>query len=306
MLSAHAGDNRLANRVGTDLPGQVHLHRGVDCHGTRVLTDILRIVGPRHIAYDKVGIAVHMVVQVPRTENQATDRLAGIQGFLRIVDYTPLYQRQYAIGDSLGMQAEVLVTTQGVDNRIRYAAYANLERGTVGDLLGNVATDLRLNLIRHRRRHFHQRFVATAHSADLRHMNNRVAERAGHILVDLSNHHTRTLHSRESDIGRDTVGAITVLVRLGYIQKRHIHRHLSAAKQKRHFAQETWNSIRHTFFHRTAQIVRHEDRQRTERVNILGFGIRCIFRTNAKTYNDLDITQFGSAFGERTEQDIGH
>ena len=50
----------------------------------------------------------------------------------------------------------------------------------------------------------------------------------------------------------------------------------------------------------------HEDRQRTERVNILGFGIRCIFRTNAKTYNDLDITQFGSAFGERTEQDIGH
>ena len=137
-------------------------------------------------------------------------------------------------------------------------------------------------------------------------MNNRIAEGAWHVLLHLRYDGLGALRSTESDVRRYTVGAIAVGIGFADVEERHINRHLPAAEQERHFTQKTRDRIRHSLTHGVTEIVRHEDRQRTERINILLLGVRRIFGINSKTRDEFDITQFACTLRQGTQQHHRH
>ena len=236
MLTAYAGDHRLADRVRTYLTRQIHLHRRVDRHRLRVLPDDLRVVRPRHIADHKIAVPVHVFIEVLRSQDQTAHRLARQHFLQAVIDHAFLDQRQHTVRDRLRMQAQMLMVLQRVDHGIRDAAHADLQRRPVRYLRGHVVTYLRLDRVRHRRWHLNQRHIAPAHRRDLTHMDHRVAKRPRHVFVYLRDHHAGALRARESDIGRYAEGAVALLVRLTHVQEGHIHRDLPAPEQERHFA----------------------------------------------------------------------
>ena len=200
------------------------------------------------------------------------------------------------------MQAEMLVIAQRIDHGIGYSTYTNLQGGSVRYLVSDEITNTCFYLAWHRGWHFNEWFITTAHSCYLTYMYHRVTKRARHVFIDLCNDGLRTFGTRESDIGRDAIGAIAVLVGFADIEKCHIHRHLSATEQKWHFAQEAWDGVRYTLSHSAAQVVGNKNIQRTERVHQFALGIWCFFGMNAEARDNFHIAQFVGTLGERTQK----
>ncbi len=108
-LTADAGEELGADRVGADLSGEIDLQGDVDGHHLVLLADDERVVDVLGGLKTEEWIVVDVVVELAGAQAEAGDDLAAVQRLAAAGDDAGLDQIDDAVGDHLGVDAEVLL-----------------------------------------------------------------------------------------------------------------------------------------------------------------------------------------------------
>ena len=138
VLASYAGENHVADTVRANLSGNIHLDGGIDSHCLRILTDALRVIGPRNIVEHSIFIMVQIFIHVTGTEGKTSDTASRFDLLAGIVNDSRLHETENTIRHGFGMESEVLVVFQSVQNRIWNTSDTDLQCRTVRNFLGNV------------------------------------------------------------------------------------------------------------------------------------------------------------------------
>ena len=306
VLAADARDDAYADRIGADLSREVDLHGRVDGHDLRILTDAERIVGPRHILQHQILAVIHVVVQAARPEGQRRHRDPGHDDLLRVVDHAALQQRQYAVGHRFGMESEVFVIFQRSQHGIRDSADADLQRGAVGDHLGDVAPDAELGLGRHGRRNLDQRRIDLHGCGEARRVDDGIAVGEGHGTVDLCDDDPGALHGRNRQVGRDAERAVTFGIRGRNVDQCHVQWNRAVAEQPRDLAQEGRNRLSVSVGEPAADVVGDEEAVDEERFAEFGTAVGSVVSPHGEGRVELHAVQLPAAFGQGGNQHFGN
>ena len=141
-LPADAGVESRAERVGADLAGEVDLQRGVDRHHLVLLADDERVVDVLGRVEGEQRVVVDVVVEPLGAHAEAGDDLAAVERLAAAGDHARLDQVDDAVGDHLGVDAQVLLVLEELQHRLRDAADAELDGRAVLDQRGDVLADL--------------------------------------------------------------------------------------------------------------------------------------------------------------------
>src|SRR5687767_12101379 len=140
-LAADARELPRADGVGADLTRQVNLDGRVDGRHLRVAADDRRVVDVGDVEHRHLRVIVHEVIKPARAEDEARDELAGVDALLRAVDDAPFDEAHHAVGEHLGVDAEVAVRVERAQHSVGDGADAHLERRAVLDEPRDVAAD---------------------------------------------------------------------------------------------------------------------------------------------------------------------
>jgi hypothetical protein len=106
-----------------------------------VLAGQVGVVGEVHRVHLERRVAVHELVELLRAEAKVASILPGMVVLLAVGDRAGLDQRQDAVADHFGVDAEVALVGQLHHHRVGNAAVADLQRGAVVDHVGDVLAD---------------------------------------------------------------------------------------------------------------------------------------------------------------------
>ena len=140
-LPANARVDAKADRVGTDLTGQVDLERRVDRHDLVVLADQRRVVGAVAGMELDERVVVHEVVEALGADDEARDDASGVDALAPVGDDARLDQIDDAVREHLGVDAEVVLVVEAAQHGVRDCADAHLQRRAVLDQRGDVLAD---------------------------------------------------------------------------------------------------------------------------------------------------------------------
>ena len=149
-----------------------------------VLGDDPRIVGVLRRMHLDHRVVVQEVEQLLAAGGEAADDLALVQRLVLAGDHALSDQPHDAVGEHLGVDAQVVAVGQRGQHRVGDPADAELQRVAVGDQAGHVAGDLAcrfVGLVDHRP--LEQRLVVRDEVVDLADVEEAVAERAGHVRL---------------------------------------------------------------------------------------------------------------------------
>src|SRR4029077_11871910 len=86
--------------------------------------------------------AVDEIIEFPRAKAKARDHPTTVERRTRAGDDASLDQLEHAIGNDIGMDAEIAALLEMLQCLVGYAAEVDLQRGAVLDDVGDVARDL--------------------------------------------------------------------------------------------------------------------------------------------------------------------
>ena len=250
----------FAKRVGDDLAGQVDLERGVDRDHVVVLGNHERVVGIVRRVHFECRIVVEELEQLMCAGGETADDLAAVQRLVLAGDHAEPGELHHAVGEHLGVDAEIVLVRQHGEDGVGDIADAELERGAIGDQPFEVQGD-----VAHRLGHLvagrplEQRLGVVDELVDLVDMNERVAERARHPLVDLGDDELGRFDRRLRDVDRDAQAAPAVLVRRTDAHQRDVDAQSPRAKQGRHLGQKHGSVVGARLGHGLAHAVADEE-----------------------------------------------
>ncbi len=253
-----------AQRVGAYLSRDVYLQGRVDGRHAVVLRDDVGIVGVAHVHHQYGRVVVDEVVDALRTHQERRDHLALVDILGFAVDYAALHQRKHAVGEHLGMDAEVLVAAQLRQHGIGNGADAHLQRRAVLDQGCAVLADGRLGLVRLGEVRLHQRSVVLHEIVDLRRVDHGLSEGAGNVLVHHGEHVIGGLHGGQRRVYRGAERYEAVFVGRRYLNHRHVAGNRAAAVQALRLAQENRNVVGVAALRHFADVAAHEERVELE------------------------------------------
>ena len=117
-LSADARDLPQTDCFRTHLSLQVHLNARVDGHNVVILRDDGWIVAHIHRQHPDHRIVIHIIIQPACAHQKGDTHLFYIALLALAVDHTAFQQRQYTVGDHLGVQSEVFFLPEKRAHRI--------------------------------------------------------------------------------------------------------------------------------------------------------------------------------------------
>jgi hypothetical protein len=120
-LPADARVELAAQRVGGHLPGEVDLEGDVDRHLAVLATDDERIVHVLRRVEREGRVVVHVVVETAAAEAEAGHHLVAVDRLLAAGRDPGLDQVDHRVREHLGVDAEVLLSLQVLDDRLRDA-----------------------------------------------------------------------------------------------------------------------------------------------------------------------------------------
>ncbi len=132
-LPAHPTILDGANRLGTHLPGQVHLQGAIDRHHMVKLPNGLGIVGVGGRTQLDHGIIIQKVQQATRPHNKAGDDLAAIARLAGPGNHSPIHEIEHPVGKHFAMHAQVTPIGQRLQDGIGNSADAQLQRRPILD-----------------------------------------------------------------------------------------------------------------------------------------------------------------------------
>jgi hypothetical protein len=130
-------------------------------------------------------IVVNEVEQALGPQHEAGNDLVRVDGLPLVVDHARLNQVDHAVGEHLGVDAQVAMIAQQPKHGVGNPSDAGLQRGPVRNQAGDVARDGAMHAGDFVRLHFGQRVRALDDGVDLGHVEKRVAQRARALVVHL-------------------------------------------------------------------------------------------------------------------------
>ena len=141
-VAADAAVQPFADRVGHGLSGQVDFDGRVDGHDPVVLGNDPRIVGVLGRVHFDHRVVVQEVEQLLAAGGETADDLALVQRLVLAGDHALVDQPNDAVGEHLGVDAQVVAVGQFGQHRVGQPADAQLQGVAVRDQAGHVAGDL--------------------------------------------------------------------------------------------------------------------------------------------------------------------
>ena len=194
LLAAGAADLAGTRRLAVDLTVQVHIHRIVD--GDKVVDsrDGAHIVGIADRRGHAGGVVVQIVIELLGTGCESVDLTAAVDILTGAGDLSRHSQIHVGVHVHLRMYAQILQIglAQHSSHGVGHAADAQLETGSVGDLLYDQASHRFIHIIGlSGRLNAHGVVAAFHHHVHLADVDGvvKTAQTAGHVLVDLHDDH---------------------------------------------------------------------------------------------------------------------
>ena len=168
------------------------------------------IVGEVHRMDFQRRVAIHEAVELVGAESEGSNHLARQVVLAPVCDGAALDQRQDAVADHLGVDAEVVLVRELHHHGVGDAAVADLQRRAVVDQVGDIFADGLLHRADLRQPDFDHRLAAFDQRRDLRDVHMAVAEGEGHVGVDLEHHRARLGDGGHGVVGAQAEGEIAV------------------------------------------------------------------------------------------------
>jgi hypothetical protein len=159
-----------------------------------------------------IGFVVDEVIQPLRAQDEGGHDLAAIALLARPVDDARLDEVDHGVREHLGVNPEVALVAQGQRRRCRNGPDAKLQRGAVGNEVRHELPDPALDVPDRIKRVCIWGQVDFDGEIDLVHVDEAIAERAGHRAVELDDHGLRRPDRRvhRLDAGPKRTEAVTV------------------------------------------------------------------------------------------------
>jgi len=159
------------------------------------------------------GVVIHVIVEPLRAERKTRHALALVNRLGCVGQHAGLDQLDDAIREQLCVHAQVPFILQVEQHCVGNLADAHLHRRAIGDQVRDMHGNLLLQLARRPHRHLDNRIADRHDMGQPADMDEAVAQRAGHLVVDLRDDDVRRLRRGLGQPDLHTVSAIAVLVR---------------------------------------------------------------------------------------------
>ena len=107
-LAADTGELTGTDGFCIDLPHQVHLNCGVDGNHVVIAGNHIGMVGVIHGIELHIRVVVHEIIESLGAHHHGGDKFAGVEGLPLVVNHARLRQIHHAVGECLGVNAQVL------------------------------------------------------------------------------------------------------------------------------------------------------------------------------------------------------
>ncbi|MCG3173374.1 MAG: hypothetical protein GMKNLPBB_01571 [Myxococcota bacterium] len=204
-------------------------------------------------------IVVHEMVQFRAAHQETGDNLAFVQGLARARDHALFVQLHHAVREHLGVDSQVFFSIQKTQHRVGDAANAHLQGGAVFHQVRHMGANRFVNIGTGLPLEGQHGGVHRNRGADLRNVDERISQHAGHARVDFRDDQIGRLDRRLDNIHGDAKGAVTMHVRRADLDHRRRERILARVEQGRYFREEDRGEIGAAFVHRLARVVADEE-----------------------------------------------
>ena len=184
-LSAEAGVELGAERVGADLSGEVDLESDVDGDHLVVACDEEGVVDVFGGVELEEGVVVDVVVELACAHGEGGDDLVSADGLLGAGDGAALDEVDDPVAEHLGVDAEVFLVFEELGDGLGDVSDAALDGGAVFDEAGDVGADLAEAVVDGVGGGFEDGLGLLDEDIDLVDVEVAVAVGAGHLVVDL-------------------------------------------------------------------------------------------------------------------------
>ena len=291
----------VADRIGDDLSAKVDLDGRIDRDHPAERPDDVRVVREVDRAHLDHRVVVDEVVQPPRAHHERGHDLPAVALLSSPRDHPGLDQVDDRVVEHLGMDTEIALAAQGERRRRRDRPDPELDRGAVGDEVGDVLADASLDVTDRADRVLVGRDIALDGQVDLRDVDEAVTQRAGHRGVELDDDRPggpdRGMHRLDGRPER----AEAVGVWRCRIDEDGIERQQAPVEQARHVREEGRDVIGTSLGDRSARVRADEERLVPEMWCHLGRKMRP--GPLAMEVDDADVGELRRSRHEGVEQD---
>ena len=288
-LSADSGIHIRPDRIRADLPGQINLQSGIDCHDVVVLRNDERIICIPDILHENQRVVVDEIIKFLGSHHETGNQFSAVDLFADPVD-DPLFHKRYdVVGKHFRMNSEIGMILQcgkyGIGNR----PDPHLQTRPVVNQGSAVASDRDIQLGRRRIDDLHQRMVV--HHGIINHAvwNQGISKCARGLFIHHGNHGSGGLHSGERDIHRNAERHISVNIGLGHFDQRHIAFEYTGTVKFLRIAESDGQIITDSLADALPVVGASKKRIRHKNPRITGIGIRRF--SERHQLNDTDILQ---------------
>ena len=233
-------------------------------------------------------------------EDEADHQLAPMQRLALAVDDAGFDQRNHAVREHLAVNAQVAAVAQAMEDRIRNAADADLQRRAVGDQRRDVARDPVLQVGVGFGRQFEQRARRLDHGGEFGDVQEAVAERPRHLVVDFGDDVAGAACRRQRAIDRRPQAHEAVRIGRRHLHQDHIERHGAAGEQIFDFAEEDRSVVGAALLHGFAHVASQEQAVVAEMP--CEFGTRVGSVAERHHVNHFDVAQVRASFDQRLHE----
>ena len=223
-----------------------------------------------------------------------------MQRFPLAVDHARLHQINHAVGAHLGVDAQVALVGEAVQHRLRDAADAGLQRGSVGNQRGHVACHAHMQLGARLRFQLQQRAVRLHNGGNVVHVHGGLAVRARHLPVHFGNHDPRVANRRERAVYGRAQAHKPMRIRRRHLHQHHVKRQSARLEEAFNLAQKDRSVVSAPIAHCLTHVVAQEQSPMAEVP--LELGARVVGRAQRLHVDDFDVAQRGGAAHQSVNQ----
>lgn len=211
-LATDTAEKARAHRIGGDLTGEIDLEGGVNGDHLFILGDIERVIDIiGGMEFDE-GVIIDEIVQFLGAKKEASHNFAGVECFLTAGNDTRFDEVDNAIGEEFGMNADMFVIGEGLEDGIGDRADTHLEGGAIGDDFGDELADFEMGGGSAAEGGFGEGGVGFDDVVDLANVDEAIAESARHVGVDFGDDEISGLGGRFGGADFDTEATETMLI----------------------------------------------------------------------------------------------
>ncbi|HEY2469414.1 MAG TPA: hypothetical protein VGI45_16455 [Terracidiphilus sp.] len=234
------------------------------------------------------------VVEEPlRSEHERRDCFAAMQRFARPVDHTFFHQVDNAVGTHLGVNAEIVLVFETMEDRFRDPTDSRLERGAIGNERGYMPGDVEMHLGAGFGSEFEQRargFNERRYPADV---NGCVTVGARSAVIHLGDHRFGAADCRQCAVDRCAEAHETVSIRRRYLHQHNVKRQSAGLEEAFNFAEKDGSVVGASLSDSFANVIAEKESAMTEVA--LVFGTRVGRLAQSLHVDEFDVDQFGRA-----------